>query len=204
VDECKPLVTGAKTKVVLVYMPPPPYPPNYPNYPNYYPNNPSPRSPQSPYLYRGDVSPACRSYRTPLAQLLDASGAVAATAWSAGAALASSYLATPAAAAEAQEGCMCVEGYNPAPRSLSPFYTIATPGVDFSGYNEAAAVGIKLYFSPNRQNNVGVLDTVTRVFSTIATTGDAASGDYTYNGGAVQVEAMKPMLKAPGTKRLKL
>jgi hypothetical protein len=37
-------------------------------------------------------SPARRSYRTPLGQLLDASGAAAATLWSAGAALASSYL----------------------------------------------------------------------------------------------------------------
>jgi hypothetical protein len=50
-----------------------------------------------------------------LAQLLDASGAVAATAWSAGAALASSYLITGAAAAEDQAKCTCVALPQPPP-----------------------------------------------------------------------------------------
>ena len=45
--------------------------------------------------------------------------------------------------------------------------------------------GTKIYFGPHNQNNVGVLDTATSAFSTIATTGDAASGNYKYGGGVV-------------------
>ena len=41
-----------------------------------------------------------------------------------------------------------------------------------------------VYFAPAAQNNVGVLDTGTNVFSTIGTTGDAASGIYKYVGAA--------------------
>ena len=46
-------------------------------------------------------------------------------------------------------------------------------------------VGTKVYFGPHNQNNVGVFDTVTNAFSTIPTTGDAATGHRKYKGLAV-------------------
>ena len=49
-------------------------------------------------------------------------------------------------------------------------------------YNGAAAVGALVVFAPHHQDNVGVLDTITNVFTTVATTGDAASGNYKYRG----------------------
>ena len=58
--------------------------------------------------------------RYTLAQLLDVSGAVVATAWSAGAALASSYLITGAAAAEDPAKCTCVALPPPPPQPQSP------------------------------------------------------------------------------------
>jgi len=151
--------------------------------------SPSP-SPPPPDLGSGEVSPACRGYRTPLAHLLDVSGAVAATAWSSGAALMSSYLITGATAAEAQYGCQCVERYEPAPppssptppASASPFTTIATTGDAASGdfkYSGAVAIGEMVYFVPDEQNNVGVFNATSNIFSTIAKTGECE-----YSGGA--------------------
>jgi hypothetical protein len=143
-------------------------------------------------------SPACRGFSAPpVRQLLDATGAVAATAWGAGAALASSFLFV-AAAADAAGGCTCEAGPRPPPYPPSPphvpspppplsqplppatFTTIATT----DKYSRAAAVGDAVYFAPANQNNVGVLNTTTNVFTTIATTGDAASGDGKYTGAA--------------------
>jgi hypothetical protein len=43
------------------------------------------------------------------------------------------------------------------------------------------AVDSIVYFAPFNQNNVGVLDTATSTFSTITTTGDAASGNSKYH-----------------------
>ena len=34
----------------------------------------------------------------------------------------------------------------------------------------------EVYFAPSMQNNVGILDTVTDEFTTVATTGEAAAG----------------------------
>jgi len=45
-------------------------------------------------------------------------------------------------------------------------------------------VGALVVFAPHHQDNVGVLDTNTNVFSTVSTTGDAASGNFKYNGAA--------------------
>ena len=156
-------VIGVETTYVLSYYPPSPGPPSSP------PN-------------MGPVSSACRHHhRTPLAQLLDVSGTVEATAWSSGAALMSSYLITGTSAAEATDGCMCVVAASPPPPAApspppptpyvqsSMFFTIATSGVNMK-FNGAASVGTKLYFSPNDQDSVGVLDTVTKDFTTIAMT----------------------------------
>lgn len=49
-------------------------------------------------------------------------------------------------------------------------------------YNGAAAVGKTVYFAPYNHNSTGVLDTVTNVFSTIPTKGDAAFGLSKYAG----------------------
>jgi len=73
------------------------------------------------------------------------------------------------------------------------FSTIATKGTDLNRgsrngqwkYDGAAAVGINVYFAPQEENNIGVLNTVSRVFSTIALTGAAARGGYSkYQGAA--------------------
>ena len=59
------------------------------------------------------------------------------------------------------------------------FTTIATSGAAASGgdkYHGAAAVGSIVYFVPYAQHNVGILDTRTDLFSTVATTGAAADG----------------------------
>jgi len=129
------------------------------------------------------------------------SGSVAATAWSAGAALLSSYLITGTAAAEAKYGCMCVERTEPAPPPPSPpsaptpratsYYTVSTTSdapykgwKDYNKYKGAATLGTKVYLAPSNQNNVGVINTITKVFTSIATTGDAASGDSKYDGAA--------------------
>ena len=53
-------------------------------------------------------------------------------------------------------------------------------------YGGAAAVGTLVVFAPYNQNNVGLFDTTSDTFTTVATTGDAASGDAKY-GGAVTV-----------------
>ena len=48
---------------------------------------------------------------------------------------------------------------------------------DDTKYWGAAAVGTKVYFAPYNQDNVGVLDTTTGVFSKIPTT-DARGGRF--------------------------
>jgi len=121
-------------------------------------------------LGSGQESPACRVYRTPLAQLLDVSGAVAATAWSAGAALLSSYLITGTAAAEAQYGCMCVERYEPAPPPASPQPPTSPPPSPLQSPPP----------SPSGDAATGGSKELT--FTTIATTGDVASYSSKYSG----------------------
>jgi len=98
------------------------------------------------------------------------SGAVAATAWSSGAALLSSYLITGTAAAEAKYGCMCVERYEPAPPPASPQPPTSPPpsppqSPPPSPSGDAATGGSKEL-----------------TFTTIATTGDAASNSFKYSG----------------------
>jgi len=98
------------------------------------------------------------------------SGAVAATAWSSGAALLSSYLITGTAAAEAKYGCMCVERYEPAPPPASPQPPTSPPpsppqSPPPSPSGDAATGGSKEL-----------------TFTTIATTGDAASYSSKYSG----------------------
>jgi len=56
----------------------------------------------------------------------------------------------------------------------------------------AAVVGTKVYFGPAHQDNVGVLDTESNVFSTVATAGTTSSANPKYTGRAVQVEPIKP------------
>merc|ERR1711988_1346596 len=57
---------------------------------------------------------------------------------------------------------------------------MGTGGVKFNG---AAVVGSKVYFVPYGHDNVGVLDTVTNIFSTIAT--GLTGGLFKFNGAAV-------------------
>ena len=46
-------------------------------------------------------------------------------------------------------------------------------------------VPLQVIFAPNYQNNVGIFDAGTSQFSTVATTGAAATGDFKYYGAAV-------------------
>ena len=64
-------------------------------------------------------------------------------------------------------------------------YTVVLQRNKYSG---AAAMGTKVYFTPLDQNNVGVVDTISSTFSTIATDGfdsPRVSGDAKYHGVAV-------------------
>lgn len=65
-------------------------------------------SPQSTLLVVDDASPACRSYRTPLALLLDALVNIVSNAWSLGGMIASPHAFHTAHAAESQARCTCV------------------------------------------------------------------------------------------------
>ena len=42
----------------------------------------------------------------------------------------------------------------------------------------------QVYFAPSQQHNVGMLDVVSKQFSTVATNGAAATGQDKYNGAA--------------------
>ena len=81
--------------------------------------------PQPSYLPQNasvDVSPACRSYRTPQAQVLDTSSFILSKAWRIGTMLVSSYFATARATTESQTGCTCVadDPQQPPPPQLQP------------------------------------------------------------------------------------
>ena len=71
----------------------------------------------------------------------------------------------------------------PSPPPSLTFATIATTGPDEYGYtySGAAAVGNKVVFAPFDANNVGVLDTFTGNFITVATPGN---GEHKYAGAA--------------------
>jgi len=75
------------------------------------------------------------------------------------------------------------------PSSLDP--SSPNPGVNADAnnkYSGAAAIGTKVYFTPLNQDNVGVVDTVTSTFSTVATDGfnsARVSGDLKYHGATV-------------------
>ena len=47
-------------------------------------------------------------------------------------------------------------------------------------YVGAAAVGTSVFFAPNNEDNVGVLDTTTSTFSTIDTAAVGVTGNYKY------------------------
>ena len=68
------------------------------------------------------------------------------------------------------------------------FSTIDTTAAGVSAGNKyygAAAVGNSVFFAPNREGNVGVLDTTTSTFSTIDTTAaGVTSADNKYLGAA--------------------
>ena len=69
------------------------------------------------------------------------------------------------------------------------FSTIDTTAAIGTGttwkYPGAVAVGTSVFFGPNNEDNVGVLDTTTSTFSTIDTTAAGVSADYKYIGAAV-------------------
>jgi hypothetical protein len=71
------------------------------------------------------------------------------------------------------------------------FSTVATTGDASTAtttgaylHNGAALIGTKVFFAPNKQNNVGIYDDATSAFSTVATTGDALTGTLKYFAAA--------------------
>ena len=53
-------------------------------------------------------------------------------------------------------------------------------------YAGAIALGTKVYFTPSNQNNVGILNTATNVWSIVSLAGtSAATGSFKYTGGAL-------------------
>ena len=58
------------------------------------------------------------------------------------------------------------------------------PHDDDAKRHEVMCLVPEVYFAPDYQDNVGMLDVVSKQFSTVATNGAAATGIYKYNGAA--------------------